>query len=121
MNTIKFRAWDNKNSNWLTDYKMCYLSEHGDVMTLEDVGTESIMRFKDAMPEFFIGITDVNLQDIYEGDFVRVDEKSIFTIEWRGAGFWFVDKEDGDCLFFDPHVYKLEVVGNIHEAVRVTA
>lgn len=43
------------------------------------------------------------------------------TPDGRDAGFWFVDKEDGDCLFFDPHVYKLEVVGNIHEAVRGTA
>jgi len=116
LNTMKFRAWDNKNQNWLTDYKTCYLSEHGDVMTLDYVlGVETVMRFKDAVPEFFIGIADINLQDIYEGDIVQVDEKTIFRIEWRGAGFWFVDMEEGDCLFFDPRVYKLEVIGNIHE------
>lgn len=55
---------------------------------------------------------------IFEGDKVRVynnvHDLGVYTVIFRGMGFWFID-EEGEGFVFTAPAYHLKVIGNIYE------
>lgn len=103
MKNLKFRAWDKQLKHFkyfdLATCLPCYVDESNFVV------------------QQFIGFSDEEGREIYEGDFVSVNKylEIPYKIEFRGIGFWFVDQQEDDCWVFAPNAYKLKVVGNIFE------
>jgi hypothetical protein len=119
--TGQFRAWDKTKKAWY--YEELYLSQMGDVMRQAYSYGEEMLRFCNAEPEFCIGAKDIHNREIFQGDFVKVNDKYIYEVKWMGYGFWYrsVDEdEENDLYVFDASVYKLEIVGNVHEGIEAT-
>ena len=65
----------------------------------------------------YIGKTDKNKKEIYEGDIVRLyDEDELFIVEWDADTARFVMSSETMTVDFDSYYgYQVEVVGNVHD------
>ena len=109
MERFEFRVWlDNLQ-------KMFYSYEYGSLIPFFlDI---SPLDTKDVLMQC-TGQKDSDGKLIFEGDRVRVyndiHDLGVYTVVFRGMGFWFVDEENERFVFTTP-VYHLRVIGNIYE------
>lgn len=100
MREIKFRAWDSKENRW--KYPVW------DITNDLSKNNQNYLIFQ------FTGLQDKNGIDIYEGDIIKMDNGTLYTIVFRGMGFWFVDS-DNEGYVFSPSAYQYEIIGNQFE------
>jgi uncharacterized phage protein (TIGR01671 family) len=120
MREIKFRAWDGENM-------MCNL----DSINLEElrlgVFSEDGETHKPATYMQYTGLKDKNGKEIYEGDIVKVNNRSsLYEVVWETSGAYFRVKSQLSDSGFAFHVLdqyndRLEVIGNIYENPELLA
>jgi len=121
MRTIKFRFWS--GINYLDSNTLC-VRGNGHLVDLDhsfwcDAGENG----KHYVAEQYTGLKDKFDKEIYEGDFVELNEKGkkrIFRVEWcewENTGFLpFIQlSDDYDRAGYRPEPKNMEVIGNIHE------
>lgn len=122
MRDIKFRAWDKFSEKWLD------LEEY--VIDPEDgaVGEVSLYEIVDvnydAILEQYTGLKDKNGVQIYENDLIKA-KNTLYKVEWFNTSFWVIPEDEHGSSqpishlyeYGEEKIYKLEVVGNIHENV----
>ena len=120
--TIRFRAWDNANNEWLNKEDAECLIIHLDGRYEIDRGWVNV--FPDLTIEQDTGLKDKNGKEIYEGDILWWEHFYGMTgenIETTAKVYW----EEKDASFvvgdwFEPlgHLVdedEIEVIGNVHE------
>lgn len=118
MREIKFRAWDIPNNCFIPND--CYvISNDGKSlgMMIKDWNNYLIDEYMYSPNQIitqFTGLTDKNGIPIYESDIIKMDNGTLYTIVYRGMGFWFVDS-DNEGYVFSPSAYQYEVIGNQFE------
>lgn len=115
MRTLKFRAWDNVRKRYLTEEDGLQLSLDGSCVIFTDGGWYA----PDITLEQYTGLQDRGVE-IYEGDIIRwansVGREITAPVVWNTRSWCWTagDYMLGGLLEFD-----LEVVGNIHEDLKL--
>ncbi len=131
---IKFRAWDNREREWLLGYELSDLggfSLFGECMLLNEwshvLDTFLLSRDghkpEDLIVMQFTGLLDRDDKEIYDGDIlepVTLSEwhSSKYVVEYCGMAFIFkaLDAPRNAANFVSPlESTDLEIIGNIHE------
>ena len=109
MERFEFRMWSNSIQ------MMFYSHEYGSLVPF--FSSVLPLESKDVLMQS-TGQKDSDGKFIFEGDIVEVNSSvNLYTIVFRGMGFWFVDEEDEGFVFTAP-IYNLKVVGNIYEQTQ---
>lgn len=119
MREIKFRAWDKDKQRYSRQDEQSFLVENNEAESYN----VSAVSFGYEL-EQFTGLHDMNGQEIYEGDIVKLHFVSLYPDDNIG----FIDYRNGlgYCFNFDEAIvspeywtgndfYTIEVIGNIHE------
>ena len=105
---IKYRAWDSYQKKMYEWDEICEMDKKGS-LTLSNLLNNRIKHIK---PMQFIGLTDKNGKEIYEGDKIRDYVGIEYIIKFIGGAFTLSD-ENNNWVIHSPD--KLEVIGHIHE------
>lgn len=118
---MTFRVWDKKRkfmfyAGSLSSVGDFYRTQYNDKVTNYDEGEEFYEKFitdYDWMPS--VGMTDKFGRNIYEGDFVKIQDE-IFEVMWLSYGWeLFNFKTNKTHHLNDVIKYQCEVVGNKYE------
>jgi uncharacterized phage protein (TIGR01671 family) len=83
---IKFRAWDTVTREWRSDYSVLPDCR---IWTDDEQASDSIVLMQ------FIGLTDKNGKEIYEGDVIRHEDQIwVRPVEFYDGRFWPMDETD---------------------------
>lgn len=112
MRNLKFRHFDKR----LNDFLIFELNNGRVHIINSDIESFDIDR-KDSPQEQFTGLTDKNNIDIYEGDIIKHNDRSIKAcVVSLVHGCWMAVGNDGDRYFkIYWHLSQVEVIGNIHQ------
>ena len=102
---IKYRAWDSYQKKMYEWDEICEMDKKGS-LTLSNLLNNRIKHIK---PMQFIGLTDKNGKEIYEGD--------VWLPGFNGLHAEIVKYEAENCVYNISKYYKGKgkVIGNIHE------
>ncbi|MEE9374513.1 MAG: YopX family protein [Saprospiraceae bacterium] len=114
MRSIKFRAWDTKNKKMIYNVGICSQASQPIIYNADDDTYNDII----GIPMQYIGITDKNGRDVYEGD--------IYRSPYHKDGVYYKVEYDIDyCCYqlkYRQHIYKnidmveeYDYVGNCYE------
>ena len=112
MRQIKFRQFDKR----LKEFMFFELNNGCVHIINSDIESFDIDR-KDSPQEQFTGLTDKNNIDIYEGDIIKHNDRSIKAcVVSLVHGCWMAVAKNGDrCFKIYWHLSQVEVIGNIHQ------
>lgn len=120
---IKFRAWDNKNKCFVPS-SYWNIDPSGQLRWNNDDTAANII------PLQFTGRTDINNNEIWEGDICKNQYNQIVVVRWINdlywdgggsshSGFWFTHNKHINENEFDLDYHEsfdnLEIIGNIYE------
>ena len=135
MKKIKFRVWHKNEKRWLDPW-----AEEDPILSLKDSGegcevyiyerkaeehSNINCQMGDVVIQQYIGLNDINGQEIYEGDIVQIKPDWFYQFKHSGE-IYFSDKNLGyyykctshDKLKIDWNIgktFECEVIGNINE------
>ena len=114
MRQIKFRAWDKKTKEYFHISELWNSGTNPECFNFDgwtdNFGDEG--RLKDIVIEQFTGMTDVNGNDIYEGDIVENERGEILRVSYSAIDASFVA---GNCYFGSIGAGKeIRIIGNVH-------
>lgn len=112
MREIKFRAFDKQYK------KMCEVSMI--LFSTNEIDIKGLAGEPKSLEHFelmqYTGLLDKNGKEIYEGDIYHMGDKKItYTVVWHDSGL--IGKQNGSSSYagLEHWMYKIEVIGNIHE------
>lgn len=108
MKTIKFRAWDKQEEEMIA-WEWFSKSDRLKLGSMDD------LLLPELEPMQFIGLTDINGVEIYEGDIVKTKFGVIDVITFLNGAFCILDPSTGNHAPFVLNNLELEVIGNIFE------
>ncbi len=136
MRQIKFRAWDKESSTMISSDKLGGVKDF--FLDFNNQGLGLWIAIEDEHPEKrdaelmqFTGLLDKNGKEIYEGDYLKVNNEQTLEVTWCNGAFKYqecasmMNLRFGDgwlhelqthCQCFKPIPQKnLEIIGNIYE------
>lgn len=115
---LKFRAWIKTGIETYDYVKPMTIQQ----MVYSKKSTFSLKQLSDLVDfEQYIGLTDVNGKNIYEGDIIKSNYKyaqpkiSQIIIEDGNSYITGEDLATGNEMLVSDHVDEIEVIGNVHE------
>ena len=128
---IKFRAYDNKNKEWLLGYEYESLggfSLVGEIIMMGewskvfwDFISNENKDFNDLKVMQYTGLKDKNDKEIYEGDILEHDYLGTGEVKWdkiQTGWYVYVDASDEGCLHLsnpEDGSMEYEIIGNIYD------
>ncbi len=108
MRELKFRAWSEETKSF----------EYFDLYEGTECGLTNLQIWaRDTQIEQYTGLKDKNGKEIYEGDIVKCGPYSGKPIVSEEGRYWL--GEEPDDLFVATVRWEIEVIGNIHENIKL--
>jgi hypothetical protein len=115
MREIRFRAWDKRKNEWLSEKVHVYINDEGRVFVERDGPYGVCLDQVDVEVSFFTGLHDKNGKEIYEGDeFHMGDPNILYVVEWHHAGLMGRQVDNKSKIGLDFWKDNIEIIGNIY-------
>ena len=115
---IKFRYWHKKEKRFVFLRAINFVDNTVTYDCQGECNYDDIATFNNITPQQFTGLLDKNGKDIYEGDFLSVENEIFLIVEWNKELGQFQQRNPQSGEQYDLSVYGdcRVVVGNIFKA-----